>query len=182
MRSEARFGGVLRGGRFRRERDAHWTVRNGALHFDGFKGGHSLATKEDYERKIGIIMSNSSQKRRKECQAMTNAALRGKPDAGNSHVRFDEGEVASAATPRRGSILRSMRELCIIAYLVAAGASLPAATAPQSVASSGVNLMSATSVAKAETPTSLSSVYRSSMLSNFIDLVTDKLGFILTIY
>ena len=36
---------------------------------------------------------------------MTNAALRGKPDAGNPHVRFDEGEVASAATPRRGSLL-----------------------------------------------------------------------------
>ena len=32
-----------------RDRDAHWTVRNGALHFDGFKGGYSLATKEDYE-------------------------------------------------------------------------------------------------------------------------------------
>ena len=29
---------------------------------------------------------------------MTNAALRGKPDAGNPHVRFDEGEVASAPT------------------------------------------------------------------------------------
>ena len=28
-----------------------------------------------------------------------------KPDAGNPHVRFDEGEVASAATPRRGSLL-----------------------------------------------------------------------------
>ena len=36
---------------------------------------------------------------------MTNAALRGKPDAGNLHVRFDEGEVALAATPRRGSLL-----------------------------------------------------------------------------
>ena len=36
---------------------------------------------------------------------MTNAALRGKPDAGNPHVRFDEGEVASATTPRRGSLL-----------------------------------------------------------------------------
>ena len=36
---------------------------------------------------------------------MTNAALRGKPDAGNPHVRFDEGEVALAATPRRGSLL-----------------------------------------------------------------------------
>ena len=36
---------------------------------------------------------------------MTDAALRGKPDAGNPHVRFDEGEVAPAATPRRGSLL-----------------------------------------------------------------------------
>jgi len=36
---------------------------------------------------------------------MTNSALRGKPDAGNPHVRFDGGEVASAATPRRGSLL-----------------------------------------------------------------------------
>ncbi len=35
---------------------------------------------------------------------MTNAILRGKPDAGNPHVRFDEGEVASAK-PRRGSRL-----------------------------------------------------------------------------
>ena len=35
---------------------------------------------------------------------MTNAVLRGKPDAGNPHVRFDEGEVASAK-PRRGSLL-----------------------------------------------------------------------------
>ena len=40
---------------------------------------------------------------------MTNAALRGKPDAGNPHVRFDEGEVASAATPRRGSLLYKTR-------------------------------------------------------------------------
>ena len=30
---------------------------------------------------------------------MANAALRGKPDAENPHVRFDEGDVASAATP-----------------------------------------------------------------------------------
>jgi len=35
---------------------------------------------------------------------MKNATLRGKPDAGNPHVRFDEGEVASAK-PRRGSLL-----------------------------------------------------------------------------
>jgi len=35
---------------------------------------------------------------------MMNAALRGKPDAGNPHVRFDEGEVVSEK-PRRGSLL-----------------------------------------------------------------------------
>ena len=35
----------------------------------------------------------------------TGKALNGKPDAGNPHVRFDEGEVAPAATPRRGSLL-----------------------------------------------------------------------------
>jgi hypothetical protein len=39
-------------------------------------------------------------------KAMTKGkALNGKPDAGNPHVRFDEGEVVSAATPRRGSLL-----------------------------------------------------------------------------
>ena len=41
---------------------------------------------------------------RKESMA-TGKALDGKPYAGNPHVRFDEGEVASAATPRRGSLL-----------------------------------------------------------------------------
>ena len=35
----------------------------------------------------------------------TGNALNGKPYAGNPHVRFDEGEVASAAMPRRGSLL-----------------------------------------------------------------------------
>ena len=29
-------------------RNEHWRVRNGALYFDGFKGGYSLATKKDY--------------------------------------------------------------------------------------------------------------------------------------
>ena len=41
---------------------------------------------------------------------MTNAILRGKPDAGNPHVRFDEGEVASAK-PRRGSLLYNAKHL-----------------------------------------------------------------------
>ncbi|MBQ3344273.1 MAG: hypothetical protein IJG84_20410, partial [Kiritimatiellae bacterium] len=41
---------------------------------------------------------------RKESMA-TGKALDGKPYAGNPHVRFDEGEVAPAAKPRRGSLL-----------------------------------------------------------------------------
>ena len=47
---------------------------------------------------------------------MTNAILRGKPDAGNPHVRFDEGEVASAK-PRRGSLLYKTRIIALIAGL-----------------------------------------------------------------
>ena len=50
---------------------------------------------------------------------MTNAALLGKPDAGNPHVRFDEGEVASATTPRRGSLLYKNIVQKNIAVLVA---------------------------------------------------------------
>ena len=59
----------------------------------------------------------------------TGKALNGKPYAGNPHVapsqcyggtgRFDEGEVASAATPRRGSLLYKHSKLAIIAGLVA---------------------------------------------------------------
>ena len=41
----------------------------------------------------------------------TGKALNGKPCGENPHVRFDEGEVASAATARRGSLLYSMRKL-----------------------------------------------------------------------
>ena len=55
---------------------------------------------------------------------MTNAALRGKPYAGNPHVRFDEGGVASAATPRRGSLLYAKglvrRSLLVCAATLAA--------------------------------------------------------------
>ena len=51
---------------------------------------------------------------------MTNAALRGKPDAGNPHVRFDEGEVASAATPRHGSLLYK-KTVIVNAHVVSPG-------------------------------------------------------------
>ena len=51
---------------------------------------------------------------------MTNAILRGKPDAGNPHVRFDEGEVASAK-PRRGSLLyKKLLTLAAVALVASA--------------------------------------------------------------
>ena len=50
---------------------------------------------------------------------MTNTALRGKPDAGNPHVRFDEGEVAPAATPRRGSLLYKTKLMSVVAAAAA---------------------------------------------------------------
>ena len=69
-----------------------------------------------------------------------------------------------------------MKRLMAMVALAAltAGASLPAATAPQSSVSGGVNLMSATYAAKSETTVSLSSIYRNSGLSNFINLVSTK--------
>ena len=52
----------------------------------------------------------------------------GKPCAGNPHVRFDEGEVASAATPRSGSLLyrKAIREAAVLATAILAGAALVA--------------------------------------------------------
>ena len=49
----------------------------------------------------------------------TGKALNGKPYAGNPHVRFDEGEVASAATPRRGSLLYNSARTCCCTLAVA---------------------------------------------------------------
>ena len=53
---------------------------------------------------------------------MKNAALSGKPYAGNPHVRFDEGEVASAK-PRRGSLLYTspVKRLSSVRRALAAG-------------------------------------------------------------
>ena len=62
----------------------------------------------------------------------TGKALDGKPYAGNPHVRFDEGEVASAATSRRGSLLYNRRILPAILCAIAALCSLPAAHAANS--------------------------------------------------
>ncbi|MBQ9430448.1 MAG: hypothetical protein IJU44_02745 [Kiritimatiellae bacterium] len=53
----------------------------------------------------------------------TGKVLKGKPYAENPRVRFDEGEVASAAMPRRGSLLYAgMREETVKAVLVASAA------------------------------------------------------------
>ena len=61
----------------------------------------------------------------------TGKALDGKPYAGNPHVRFDEGEVASAATPRRGSLLYKMMKAlkaAVVAGLILIGRLASAAT------------------------------------------------------
>ena len=62
----------------------------------------------------------------------TGKALNGKPYAGNPHVRFDEGEVASAtAMPRRGSLLYEVpiSRLAIRVALVAAAVAVHSAFA-----------------------------------------------------
>ena len=48
----------------------------------------------------------------------TGKALNGKPYAGNPHVRFDEGEVAPAATPRRGPLLYRGRSIALALAMV----------------------------------------------------------------
>ena len=52
----------------------------------------------------------------------TGKALNGKPYAGNPHVRFDEGEVAPVATPRRGSLLykKNVIRVAVTAFLMCA--------------------------------------------------------------
>ena len=52
----------------------------------------------------------------------TGKARNGKPYAGNPHVRFDEGEVAPTATPRRGSLL--YKHIARTAFLAAAVAAI----------------------------------------------------------
>ena len=63
-------------------------------------------------------------------------ALDGKPYAGNPHVRFDEGEVAPAATPRRGSLLYNKSILTI----ATAGAALSLCAAVPAPQVSGVSM------------------------------------------
>ena len=63
----------------------------------------------------------------------TGKALNGKPYAGNTHVRFDEGEVAPAATPRRGSLLYKSAKMLAWVVAAAASAALPALAATVTV-------------------------------------------------
>ena len=62
---------------------------------------------------------------------MKETVMQGKPYAGNPHVRFDEGEVASVVTPRRGSLLYNMRKqtwkAAVSAAAIAATATIPMA-------------------------------------------------------
>ena len=71
----------------------------------------SRNNREPYNRR-------STAQERKKSMA-TGKALNGKPYAGNPHVRFDEGEVASAATPRRGSLLYKQLKIRITCTVVA---------------------------------------------------------------
>ena len=48
---------------------------------------------------------------------MTNVAQQGKLNVGNPHVWFEEGEIAPAATPRRGSLLCKLLVACLIVAL-----------------------------------------------------------------
>ena len=82
----------------------------------------------------------------------TGKALNGKPYAGNPHVRFDEGEVASVATPRRGSLLYRTRLDSMGRALVVAA--LCVATAPlSSFAEAKSATLSATGYSGTETIT-----------------------------
>ena len=66
----------------------------------------------------------------------TGKALNGKPYAGNPHVRFDEGEVAPAATPRRGSLLYKnmmLKTVVAVAALCVATASSPSFAADRTI-------------------------------------------------
>ena len=64
----------------------------------------------------------------------TGKALDGKPYAGNPHVRFDEGEVAPTAKPRRGSLLYKKTILVLAAAAAVSAAAktvVPYGAAPQ---------------------------------------------------
>ena len=67
-------------------------------------------------------------------------ALNGKPYAGNPHVRFDEGEAASTATSRRGSLLynkKNVRAACAIFALMSASVHADVASNIYTIVASG---------------------------------------------
>ena len=75
----------------------------------------------------------------------TRKALNGKPYAGNTHVRFDEREVVSAAMPRRGSLLyrTALAIICIVSALGAVGADNKVAPRKTSLSESELRAMGA---------------------------------------
>lgn len=60
-------------------------------------------------------------------QSMTNVALRERPDAGNLHVRFDEGDVAPAVIPRCGPLHMGSKAIVLVVSAVCGVFSLSAA-------------------------------------------------------
>jgi len=68
---------------------------------------------------------------------MTNAALRGKPDAGNPHIRFDSVEIASASPTRRPVHCKrtglSKKAAVFLCYAVALGTGMLYASQPLSL-------------------------------------------------
>ena len=70
--------------------------------------------------KIDIIRSNfKSQERNKDMA--TGKAFDGKPYAGNPHVRFDEGEVASATSRRGSPLYKTIETILLACALLCAG-------------------------------------------------------------
>ena len=63
----------------------------------------------------------------------TGKVLNGKPYAGTPHVRFDEGEVASAAMPRRGSLLYKTKMIRAAIAAICAAASLTSFAADRTI-------------------------------------------------
>ena len=133
-------------------------------------------------------------------QKISSTIHKGTPYAGNPHVRFDEGEVAPAATPRRGSLLYKKLTMMIGAAAVVVVAISPMAAKADEYSffkyDTGTALNgyasydawrevtgAAESSASASTETISEAGHRTWSVSSGIDLITKKfMGFILTLF
>ena len=82
-----------------------------------------------------LILRSKFLQLRKGQTVTTEKSLAGRPYAKNAHVRFDEGEVASVKTPKRGSLLYKAFAIrkAVVAFLVFAGANFAFAAPPTSL-------------------------------------------------